>query len=381
MASTLGKECAACVSQAPQLLCFLESFWNGTSVIANINTQTVRSGRDSNTLLGAIATFDINGSCSDGTYQPCNSKILASHKVLVDSFRGIYAVNANRTAGNAAAVGRYPEDVYYGGNPWYLCTLSAAEVLYDAISQWKKAGQICVDSISQPFFKDLFPSVRPHTYKASSSGYKAIVDATKAYADGFVTIVEDALPSNGSISEQFSRNSSQPLSAYDLTWSFASFITMAQRRSGQYPAPWGAASSAPAPATCQGTSAQGTYVPALAAGAPNISCTVADTFAVNASTYYGENIFLTGNTTELGEYQGSQAWALGASNYTDSYPLWYIDLPLPPNTPISYQYVRQEADGSYLYETVNRTLTTGACGTGVTLRDTWTGPTGTPSSS
>ena len=127
MASKLGKTCSACTSQAPQVLCFLDSFWNGTSIVANINTQTVRSGRDANALLGAIAAFDIDGSCTDSTYQPCNAKVLASHKVLVDSFRDIYAVNANRLAGTAASVGRYPEDVYYGGNPWYLCTLSAAE--------------------------------------------------------------------------------------------------------------------------------------------------------------------------------------------------------------------------------------------------------------
>ena len=127
MATKLGQTCTACNSQAPQILCFMNSFWDGTSVVANINTQTQRSGRDANTLLAAIATFDPEGNCADGTYQPCNSKILASHKVLVDSFRQIYPFNSNRSAGTAAAVGRYAEDVYYEGNPWYLCTLAAAE--------------------------------------------------------------------------------------------------------------------------------------------------------------------------------------------------------------------------------------------------------------
>ena len=152
---------------------------------------------------------------------------------------------------------------------------------------------------------------------------------------------------------------------------------MAERRSGQYPASWGSTSSTSAP-TCAGTSETGTYTPALAAGAPNISCTVTDTFIVNASTYYGENIFLTGNTTELGLYVGGQSWALSANNY----PLWQIELPLPPNTDVSYQYVRQQSDGvTYLFETVNRTLTTGDCGSpSVTLQDEWTGPTGVPPS-
>lgn len=66
-------------------------------------------------MLGPIAVSDAYGSCTDLSYQPCNSRILASHKVLVDSFRKIYPINANRPEGKAAAVGRYPEDVYFGG--------------------------------------------------------------------------------------------------------------------------------------------------------------------------------------------------------------------------------------------------------------------------
>ena len=208
-------------------------------------------------------------------------------------------------------------------------------------------------------------------------------NAVQSYADGFVTIVQDALPSNGSLSEQFSRNTSEPLSAYDLTWSFASFVTMAERRSGQYPASWNAASSVSASPSCAGTSEQGSYAPALAAGAPNISCTVTDTFAVQATTYYGENILLVGNTTELGEFSGEQGWGLNAANYTSDNPLWYIDLPLPPDTAVAYQYVRQESDGSFLYENVTRTVVTGGCAEGgatTTLRDVWSGPTGVPPS-
>ena len=152
---------------------------------------------------------------------------------------------------------------------------------------------------------------------------------------------------------------------------------MAERRSGQYPASWGSTSS-PAATTCAGTSEQGTYKPALAAGAPNVTCTVKDTFIVNATTYYGESIFLTGNTTELGLYDGFQSWSMSPNNY----PLWQLQLPLLPNQAVSYQYVRLQSDGTtYLFETVNRTLTTGACGSpSVTVQDVWTGPTGTPPS-
>lgn len=378
VAIALGERCRACSVVAPEILCFLQSFWNGTSLLANLNVDDGRSGRDSNTLLGPIATFDVQASCTDPSLQPCNSKVLATHKVLVDSFRSIYPINANKTAGKAAAVGRYPEDVYYGGNPWYLCTLAAAEVLYDAVAQFKTQRQITVDAISLAFFKDLYPSVSKKTYKASSAGFNAMTSAMEQYADGFVSIVQEYLPSNGSISEQYSRTTGEPLSAYDLTWSFASFVTMAERRGGYYPASWRASSEAPVPSVCGTTTVQGTYVPAIAAGAPNVSnaCTVMTTFNVNASTYFGENIYLIGNTSDTGNWNPANADAMSASNYTSQRPLWDLQIELLAGENLNYQYLRQESDGSYIYETVNRTLTIPACGQpGPVTNDAWTGPT------
>lgn len=118
LAKRLGRSCEACESQAPQILCFLQSFWNGKYIIANINVDNGRSGIDANTVLGSIHTFDPEASCDDSTFQPCSARALANHKVYVDAFRSIYEVNADIRQGSAANVGRYPEDVYQGGNPW-----------------------------------------------------------------------------------------------------------------------------------------------------------------------------------------------------------------------------------------------------------------------
>jgi hypothetical protein len=84
---------------------------------------------------------------------------LANHKVVTDSFRSIYTINSGIAEGTAVAVGRYPEDSYQGGNPWYLNTLAAAEQLYDALYTWNKQGYITVTSTSLAFFKDLSSSV------------------------------------------------------------------------------------------------------------------------------------------------------------------------------------------------------------------------------
>jgi hypothetical protein len=94
---------------------------------------------------------------------------------------------------------------------------------------------------------------------------------------------------NGSLSEQFNKTTGQPLSAYDLTWSLAAFVTMAERREGKYPLSWGAMDATPAPKTCptmSGYISTDTYQPAFAAGAPKVAefCATEVLFFANIGT-------------------------------------------------------------------------------------------------
>ena len=120
LATKIKQKCGGCTSQAPQVLCFLQTFWNGTNIISNINDKAGRGGKDVNSILSSIQTFDPSAGCDDATFQPCSSKALANHKVVTDSFRPIYKINSGISEGKAVAIGRYPEDVYYDGNPWYV---------------------------------------------------------------------------------------------------------------------------------------------------------------------------------------------------------------------------------------------------------------------
>lgn len=114
-AKSVGQSCANCDSQAPQVLCFLQTYWNGEYVVSNINNNAGRSGKDANSVLTSIHTYDPDTGCDDITFQPCSPKMLANHKVFVDSFRSIYGINNGIAQGSAVAVGRYSEDVYYNG--------------------------------------------------------------------------------------------------------------------------------------------------------------------------------------------------------------------------------------------------------------------------
>ncbi|KAF3007310.1 hypothetical protein E8E14_004704 [Neopestalotiopsis sp. 37M] len=390
LAGTLDVNCIGC-DQAPEVLCFLQSFWNGDYFIGNINTNTVRNGLDANTILGSIAIFDVNASCDSAAIQPCSSRGLSNFKAFVDAFRNgsLYPINEGIAADSGVALGRYTEDIYYNGNPWYLITSGAAEYLYDAIAQWTKQGTISIDDISLAFFSDIFPDAAIKTYSANStcSGFSQLVEAVKAYADSFVSVIEQYTPTNGSLSEQFNKTApGNPLSAYDLTWSYAAFVTMAERRTGQYPPSWDPSTLATAlPSVCSGSSTQGVYVPAFAAGAPNVStsCTSYVQFAVNASTYFGENIYLVGNTSDLGAWDVDNAQPLLSSNYTSERPLWYAPIALTAGEYINYGYARQEdCDQPWIFETVNRTLLVPECDENdveairAETNDAWTGAVG-----
>lgn len=254
--------------------------------------------------------------------------------------------------------------------------------MYDAVAQWEARHILTVDEMSLAFFKDIYPEVTVREYKSgnANSPFAQIMDAVTAYADSYVAIAEKYIPSNGSLSEQFNRDTGTPLSAIDLTWSYAAFITMSQRRAGQYPSSWGSRNALPPPTTCSASSTPGIYTPATAAGAPNVtsSCQVSITFNINATTYYGENLYVIGNSSDLGAWNIADAYPLSASAYTQDRPLWSAAIPLNAGEVISYQYVRQEdCDQPYIYETVNRTLTVPACGgAAVTTDDAWMGPVG-----
>jgi glucoamylase len=122
LAKSLGVECTGC-DQAPQVACFLqESYWNGEFFVANINADTGRTGKDANTVLGSISVFDVNAKCDDASIQPCSSRGLSNFKAWVDSFRNstLYPINKGISKTQGIAVGRYTEDVYYTGNPWFV---------------------------------------------------------------------------------------------------------------------------------------------------------------------------------------------------------------------------------------------------------------------
>jgi len=393
LAKALGFACPGCSTVAPHVLCFMQRFWSPSGYVIS-NLVNYRNGRDANSILASIHTFDPTVGCDANTFQPCSDKALSNHKQVVDSFRSIYRINSGIAQGKAVAIGRYSEDVYYNGNPWYLTTLAASEQLYDALYVWRRQGSITVTSTSLAFFRDLVPGINAGTYSSSSSTFTSIVNAVSTYADGFVQIVADRAKADGSMPEQFDRNTGAPLAAADLTWSYAAFLSAAARRAGVVPSSWNA-QEATLPGTCQPQAVVGSYTSATATNFPANQTPVRTTtgtfptptgcpvdhqvlinFSVRYATAWGQSIKLVGNIPALGNWNPSRAPTLGTSSYSSSNPLWSSTVALPQGVNVQYKYVMVDANGAVRWEVdPNRSFTvpSGCVQTGSARTDTWQG--------
>ncbi|KAM0322023.1 hypothetical protein ACHAQA_009766 [Verticillium albo-atrum] len=403
LAQLLGTTCNGCANIAPQILCFQQRFWSSSNgyVVSNINGGSWRNGKDANSILTSIHNFDPALGCDAATFQPCSDRALANHRVVTDSFRSIYGINNGKAQSAAVAVGRYPEDTYYGGQPWYLTTFAAAEQLYDALYVWKRASSITVTSTSLSFFQALVSGINTGTYASGSSTYNSIITAVTAYADGYIDVAATYVPSGGHIAEQYNRNNGQPLSARDLTWSYASLLSAAQRRREVVAPGWANSAATSVPGSCASPTVGGSYTAASvtsfppnqtpATGVPtgvttavppttttSTPCTVPAnvdvTFNARVVTQFGQTVKVVGNIPQLGNWNTANAIALSADQYTASNPLWRTTISLPAGQAVQYKYINVASNGAVTWEKdPNRSWTVPSeCGTTSTTKaDSW----------
>ncbi|WP_304523616.1 carbohydrate-binding module family 20 domain-containing protein [Actinocorallia sp. API 0066] len=91
------------------------------------------------------------------------------------------------------------------------------------------------------------------------------------------------------------------------------------------------------------------------------------TFNVNATTSFGQNVYVVGNIAALGAWNPAHAIPLSAA----SYPVWSRLTIVPKSTSIEYKYIRKDANGNVTWEGGgNRSFSTGS-GSSHTVSNTW----------
>ncbi|CAG7656310.1 carbohydrate-binding module family 20 domain-containing protein [Actinacidiphila bryophytorum] len=90
-------------------------------------------------------------------------------------------------------------------------------------------------------------------------------------------------------------------------------------------------------------------------------------FAVNATTVFGQNIYVVGDNSTLGNWNTGSALLLSSA----AYPVWKLDVTMPAGTAFQYKYIRKDGSGNVTWESgANRTATVPSGGK-VVLNDTW----------
>lgn len=95
------------------------------------------------------------------------------------------------------------------------------------------------------------------------------------------------------------------------------------------------------------------------------------TFDELVTTNYGENVYIVGSISQLGNWDTSSGVALSASQYTSSNPLWSATVSLPVGTSFQYKYVKIESDGSVVWEADPNHSYTVPCSSAATENDSW----------
>lgn len=214
-------------TQAQVINTKLRSFWSQDRnyILSTINRTgglEKPSRLDASTILAVL-----HSGVKDFSYNHLDNRILRTVTALVSKFKEIYPIN-NEYRG--IGLGRYAEDVYFGGQPWFLLTSALSEFYYELALKNKKLKFIKITEMNKTFFqKTLGLNLKVGLYTD--------VETLKLVNTKLLELGDDNLDrirvhSGGTLQldEQFSKYSGYMTGAPHLTWSYGAFLTAVNAR-------------------------------------------------------------------------------------------------------------------------------------------------------
>ena len=205
----------ACRSLVGELTPRLDAYWRADDGHYRSRSGVV-GGVPGKALDIAVILGVLHAGRTMGAHSVLDPKAQATLTALEDLFGTQYPVNQARPADQGPAIGRYATDTYYGGNPWYLATLAAAEFYFKLAIALRSGSEMPMTSDNAPFRERL--------------GGETPAQAAFKRGVTFMRTVQAHTPPSGDLSEQFDRTTGAQTSAKHLAWSYAAFITAAASR-------------------------------------------------------------------------------------------------------------------------------------------------------
>ncbi|HYC09074.1 MAG TPA: glycoside hydrolase family 15 protein, partial [Steroidobacteraceae bacterium] len=224
----------ACREAAAEALSRLDRFWSDSDGFYRSRSavDSTAGHRDPDI---AVVLAVLHAARAGDRHSVLDPKAQATLTALEEFFEAEFVLNHGRPAGRGPAMGRYPNDRYYGGGAWYLATLAAAEFYFRLAAALASGAPLPLTPENLRF--------RQRLEAAASAGALASVGAAGTAAaateptqlalergDAIMRTVQAFTPEGGQLSEQFDRTSGAQTSAKHLSWSYAAFITAAASR-------------------------------------------------------------------------------------------------------------------------------------------------------
>lgn len=230
--------------QATLIMASLDQFWS-TSKNYLIATKNWVGGHDPSEKASLLDISIILGVLHAGKagspFFVDDDRVIATMYELQQAFDYQYAVNRDRKNEEGLemgpGIGRYPEDHYDGtstnglGNPWFLGTQAMAEYYLILWGQIKAHGSLVITDRSRPFFESIVrENLSQRRLHAGDPTFAAVLQALQDRSDAFIRRAKFHTGEGGHQSEQFNRVHGQMQGAADLTWSYASFLSLRRIR-------------------------------------------------------------------------------------------------------------------------------------------------------
>jgi glucoamylase len=223
-----GARASACRSVADKLTSSLDAYWSAADGYYRSRNGVI-GGVPEKALDIAVILGVLHAGRTKGAHSVLDPRAQATLTGLEDLFDLDYPINRERPPQRGPAMGRYAKDTYYGGNPWYLATLAAAEFYFKLAIALLSGAEMAMTNENERFRRRLFAA-------DAAKGSRAFAAIAFERGEMFMRTVQAYTPASGDLSEQFDRTTGAQTSAKRLAWSYAAFITAAASRRRAYQA-------------------------------------------------------------------------------------------------------------------------------------------------
>jgi glucoamylase len=189
----------------------LDLHWTGTFMTESSNRL----------LDGAV----IHAFSSFTAYPITDSKIAMTIRALAFSFCNEYPINQKDDLNGIPGIliGRYPGDIYVGGNPWQLLTAVTAKAFYQGATALSLGNGFGKEEDRLEWAQLLNISPR--------AGIREFAKGMMSAGDAVMyRLYQHVKNKNGHVDEQIDKNTGEQVSAKDLTWSYANVLSAMQQR-------------------------------------------------------------------------------------------------------------------------------------------------------